>query len=48
MVVCDRAGFFGKNPHQAKMTKNGQKMVEKQGFWTFKENYVISSVWNLC
>ena len=23
--MCDRAGFFGKNPHRAKMTKNGQK-----------------------
>ena len=23
IVVCDRAGIFGKNPHRAKMTKNG-------------------------
>ena len=23
--MCDRAGFFGKNPHRAKMTENGQK-----------------------
>ena len=25
IVVCDRARFFRKNPHRAKMTKNGQK-----------------------
>ena len=24
-VVRDRAGFFGKNQHQAKMVKNGPK-----------------------
>ena len=24
-MVFNRAGFFGKNSHQAKMTKNGQK-----------------------
>ena len=23
--MCDRAGFFGKNPHWAKMVKNGPK-----------------------
>ena len=23
--MCDRARFFGKNPHWAKMTKNGRK-----------------------
>ena len=22
IVVCDRGGFFGKNPHQVKMAKN--------------------------
>ena len=25
IVVCDRARFFGKNPHWAKITKNGEK-----------------------
>ena len=25
IVMCDRAGFFGKNPHWANMTKNGPK-----------------------
>ena len=24
------------------------KMAQKQGFWTFTENHVISFVWNLC
>ena len=38
--MCDRAGFFGKNPHRAKVTKNY--------FWTFKENHAFSFVWNLC
>ena len=46
--MCDRVGLFGKNPHQAKMTKKWSKMAQKHGFWTFKENYVISFVWNLC
>ena len=23
-------------------------MAQKHGFWTFKENHVISFVWNLC
>ena len=23
--MCDRVGFFGKNPHWAKMVKNGPK-----------------------
>ena len=27
--MCDRAGVFGKNPHLAKMTKNGQKWPKK-------------------
>ena len=42
--MCDRAGFFGKNHHQVKMVK----MAQKHGFWTFRENRVISFVWNLC
>ena len=23
--MCDRGGYFGKSPHRAKMTENGQK-----------------------
>lgn len=30
--VCDRAGFFQKNPHEAKMTKNGQNWPLKRVF----------------
>ena len=37
MVVSDRAGFFGKNPHQAKMTKNGQKWSKNRVFGLFKK-----------
>ena len=32
--VHDRARFFWKNPHPAKMTKNGQKLL-KMGFGDF-------------
>ena len=35
--MCDRAGFFGKNPHQAKMTKNGQKWPKNMVFGLFKK-----------
>ena len=35
IVMCDRAEFFRKNLHRAKMTKNGQKCPHKHGFWTF-------------
>ena len=28
LVMCDRDGFFGKNPHWAKMTENGQKWLK--------------------
>ena len=38
--MCDRDGFFGKNPHRAKMTKNSIKT----GFLDFEENHVISFV----
>ena len=37
VVVCDRAGFFGKNPRRAKMTKNGQKWPENRLFGLFKK-----------
>ena len=45
--LCVTAGFFEKNRHQAKMTKNG-KNGPKTGFLDFYENHVISFVWNLC
>ena len=41
--MCDGAGFFGKNPHQAKMTKN----VPKTWFLDFLR-IAISFIWNLC
>ena len=36
--MCDRAGFFGKNPHWAKMTKNGRKRSKNKVFGLFKKN----------
>ena len=35
IVVCDRARFFGKNPHQAKISKNGQKCPKNMIFGLF-------------
>ena len=37
IVVCDRAGFFGKNPHRAKMAKNGQKWPKNMVFGLFNK-----------
>ena len=37
IVVSDRAGFFGKNSHRAKMTKNGQKWPKNMVFRLFKK-----------
>ena len=37
MVVYDRAGFFGKKLHWAKMTKNGQKWPKNMVFGLFKK-----------
>ena len=37
MVVCDRARFFGKNPHPAKTTKNGRKFPKNMVFGLFKK-----------
>ena len=37
IVVCDRVGFFWKNPHHAKMTKNGQKSPQNKVFGLFKK-----------
>ena len=36
--------FFEKIP----IVQNWPKMAQKQGFWTFQENLVISFVWNFC
>ena len=35
--VRDRTEFFLKNPHQAKMTKNGRKWYEEKVFGLFRE-----------
>ena len=37
IVVCDRAGCFGKNTHWAKMTKNSQKWLKIMVFGLFKK-----------
>ena len=50
--MCDRAGFFRKNPHRAKMTKNGQKWPQDRVFGLLKkikslvlENGMSSQLW---
>ena len=35
--MCDRARFFGKNPHRAKMTKNCRKWPKNMVFGLFKK-----------
>ena len=35
--MCDKAGFLGKNPHQAKMTKNGQRWPKNRVFGLLKK-----------
>ena len=44
--MCNRARFFGKNPHQAKMTKNGQKCTRNRVFGLFKKitSLVLSGI----
>ena len=37
IVTCDRARFFGKNPHWAKITKNDQKWPKNRVFGLFKK-----------
>ena len=46
--MCDRAEFFGENPHGAKMTKNGQKWPKNRVFGRFKKIMPLVLVWNLC
>ena len=43
--MCDRAGFLGKNPHWAKMTRK-VKNAPKTGFWDFlrKSSLVLSGI----
>ena len=44
--MCGRAGFFGKNPHRAKMTKNGQKWPKNRVWGLFKKimSLVLSGI----
>ena len=44
--MCDRARFFGKTPHWAKMTKNGQKWSKNVVFGLFKKtmSLVLSGI----
>ena len=44
--LCVTAGFFGKNPHWAKMTKNGQKWPKNRVFGLFKNimSLVLSGI----
>ena len=46
LVICDRAGFFGKNPHRAKTTENGQKWPKNMGFGLFRKitSLVLSGI----
>ena len=46
MVEYVKAGFFGKNPHQTKMTKNGQKWPKHKDFGLFKKitSFVLSRI----
>ena len=37
IVICDRAEFFGKNPHATKMTKIDQKWSKNRFFGLFKK-----------
>ena len=45
-MLCDRAGFFGKNSHLEKMTKKWSKMPPKTGFGLFKKisSLVLSGI----
>ena len=44
--MCDKAGFSGKNPYQAKMTKNGKKRPKNMVFGLFKKvmSLVLSGI----
>ena len=46
LVMCDRARFFGKSPHWAKMTENGQKWPKNMVFGRFRKitSLVLSGI----
>ena len=46
LVMCDGARFFGKNPHWAKMTENGQKWPKNMVFGLFRKitSLVLSGI----
>ena len=46
IVMCDRAGFIGKDPHRAKITKNVQKWPKNMVFGLFKKliSLVLSGI----
>ena len=46
IVVFDRAGFFGKNSHQTKMTKDGQEWPKNKVFGFLKKitSLVLSEI----
>ena len=46
--MCDRAGVFGKNIHQAKMIKNGQKCSPKTGFLDFFGKIMPLVLFGIC
>ena len=39
--MCARAGFFGKNPHRAKLTKNRQKRPKNMVFGLSASKWAI-------
>ena len=47
IIVCD-SRIFRKKSRSGKNEQEWSKMAQKQEFWTFQENHVISFVWNLC
>ena len=46
LVMCDIAGFYEKNPHRTKMTKNGQKWPKNMVLRLFKKitSLVLSGI----
>ena len=41
IVVCDRAGLFGKNPHQPKITKNGPKWPKNRVLDFLRKSFAL-------
>ena len=46
IVICDNWIFW--KTLSGKNNQKWSKMTQELGFWSFKENHVISFVWNLC